>query len=71
MRYIKRNWLVALGLFALITGIVLQASTGKIDGSVLIPLPLIYAALRLRGTKKTALPTANRKSGTNKSNIAA
>ena len=71
MRHIKRNWLVALGLFAFIAGIVLQASTGKIDGSVLIPLPLIYAALRLRGTKKTALPTANRKSGTNKSNIAA
>ena len=70
-RYIKRNWIVILGFLAFFFGIILQAGTGKIDGSVLIPLPLIYAALRLRSTKKTAIPTANRKSGVSKSNIAA
>lgn len=53
-RYIKHNWLVILGLLALGTGFVLQASTGKIDGSALIPLPLIYFALRLRKPVKKA-----------------
>ena len=47
-RYIKRNWIVILGFLAFLFGIILQAGTGKIDGSVLIPLPLIYAALVLR-----------------------
>lgn len=52
--YIKRNGLVSLGFFAFALGIVLQASTGKIDGSVLFPLPIIYVALRLRDGRKTA-----------------
>ena len=47
MRRIKRNWLLILGIFAFVIGIVLQAGTGTIDGSVLIPLPLICAALML------------------------
>lgn len=50
--YIKRSWLVLFGFLALGIGIVLQAHTGKIDGSALIPLPLIYAALRLRNPVK-------------------
>ena len=52
--YIKRNGLMVLGFTALAAGIVLQASTGRIDGSVLFPLPIIYAALRLREGRKTA-----------------
>lgn len=51
--YIKHNWLVLFGFLALGVGTVLQAHTGKIDGSALIPLPLIYAALRLRNPVKT------------------
>lgn len=43
--YIKRNWLVIFGFVAFLIGIALQTSTGKIDGSVLIPLPLIFVAL--------------------------
>lgn len=46
--YIRRNGLVLLGLFAFSFGAVLQLCTGMIDGSVLFPLPLIYAALCLR-----------------------
>lgn len=52
--YIKRNWLVLLGFTALAVGIALQASTGKIDGSVLFPLPLIYVALCLREGPRSA-----------------
>ena len=44
----KPNVLVTFGYIAFSIGIILQASTGKIDGSVLIPLPLIYAAMLLR-----------------------
>jgi hypothetical protein len=48
-QYIKHNWLVILGWLAFIIGLVLQAGIGKIDGSALIPLPLIYFAMLLRG----------------------
>ena len=51
-RYIKRNWLVILGWFAFVIGLALQAGNGKVDGSVLIPLPLIYAAMLLRNSKE-------------------
>lgn len=47
-QYIKQNWLVILGVLAFAIGVALQVGTGKVDGSVLIPLPLIYVALLLR-----------------------
>lgn len=45
---IRRNALVICAYIAFSLGIILQARTGKIDGSVLIPIPLIYAAMLLR-----------------------
>ncbi len=54
-RYIRKYWLVILGLASFAVGFVLQAQTGTIDGSVLIPLPLIYLAFVL--AKKEPLPT--------------
>ena len=44
----KPSVLVIFGYIAFSIGIVLQACSGKIDGSVLIPIPLIYAAMLLR-----------------------
>lgn len=52
--YIKRNGLVMLGFLAFVLGVVLQLRTGRIDGSALFPLPLIYAALCLRKGQKSA-----------------
>ena len=68
-RYIHRSWLCWLGWAALASGIILQvASTGTINGAALIPLPLIYAAYRLRGNEKAAsrLPS---ESGTSKNTL--
>ena len=65
-QHIRQNWLVILGILAFVTGIVLQAIIGRIDGSALIPLPLIYAALRLRKPNKNRSPYCNRKSGASK-----
>lgn len=52
--YIKRNGLVLLGFLAFALGVVLQLRAGRIDGSALFPLPLIYAALRLRERPRSA-----------------
>lgn len=41
-----------LGWVAFFVGLALQAGNGKIDGSILIPLPIIYAAMLLRNSKE-------------------
>ena len=48
----KYNLLVLLGWTTLFIGIILQVKSGKIQGDVLIPIPLIYGAIWLKGEKK-------------------
>lgn len=40
-----RNWLLILGWLVFFFGLIIQASTGRVDGSVLIPLPIIFTIL--------------------------
>ena len=50
--YIKRSWLIILGWFAFLLGLLISIQTGTTHGDVLIPLPLIYVAYRLKGGEK-------------------
>lgn len=54
-RCIRKYWLVILGFASFAVGVALQTRMGAIDGSALIPLPLIYLAFVL--AKKEPLPT--------------
>lgn len=48
--FLQQNWLVIFSATCFFLGLFLEIQSGKIDGAVLVPIPIFILALMLRET---------------------
>lgn len=51
--FLQQNWLVIFSATCFFLGLFLEIQSGKIDGAVLVPIPIFILALMLREPKQS------------------